>query len=68
MAEARRKSDWRMVASIRAGLANGELQNREKRLWREDDFDPYAEQKSPGGIPLDKKGLSCFRRLLFGFG
>lgn len=68
MADARRKYDWRMIASIRAGVANGELKNREKRLWREDDFDPYAEQKPQAGIPLDKKGFGSLRRLLFGFG
>lgn len=66
MAESKLKHDWRMTASIRASIANGELRRRNKQPWTADDFDPYSDKHSDKSskMPLDKKGLNFLRRML----
>jgi hypothetical protein len=42
MAVARRKSDWVKLSSLMAHLANLQRADKHSRLWRPEDFSPYA--------------------------
>lgn len=69
MADGKVRHDARLVASLRAGIANGPLRKRGKAFWTADDFDPYSQSAKHGqsGIPFDRKTMTSFRSRLFGY-
>src|SRR5690606_12751958 len=57
-ASGRLRHEARMLAALRASIANGPLKKKVGGLWTLDDFDAQSPGKQRTGMPLDKKGLA----------
>jgi len=51
-AEGRQRDEWGRWSLLIAQVLNGPCTRKDKREWRANDFDPFAQQKEPAMVTL----------------
>ena len=61
MAEGRDKQCWNHTSHVLALIANVNRDPKKSRAFKPADFNPYAKQKSCGGVPITKENIGILK-------